>query len=1052
MRCFLLSLALFPWTYVKALVRFDAKGQSGMSLLYRLMLLFLVALAPVVALQIREDAQLSRMREAEVDEQARRYLSMIVSEQNRVVEGIRQTLHVLSHTMAVRVGNPATCQTLLSRVQDGHDIYVDLYVAGIDGLVECGTNEKAIGLTIADREHFRRAVETRSFSTGGYVKSRMDGQAALPFATPAFDENGRMDRVVTAVLTAGWLDRFLNNKVLPEGAVVTLADRNGVLLARSPSLEEWVGKPLPPQYAPMISGTAQGVANLTSIDGTERIFAYSPPAADPDGIAVIVGFDREKALAPLRESTRRSLLVFVSGLIVIVLATAVGGHFLVRRPVDALVEATRRWRAGDFTARSQIRSRSEIGDLARAFDGLAEDLERQTRDRERIESDLLRNHALLDRVLDHLPIGAYVLDASGRILRSNPTAVRIWGGDRKVGIDGYSEYKAWWNGTGKRLAAEDWGAYHAIGRGETVLDQIIDIETFDGNRRTIRNSAVPIVASDQENGPVLGAVVLVEDITDQRTAERVMQENLALLDTIIESSTDPIFVMDSDGRFLIANTATAHLFDREPCEVVGAVITDLLPLEVAKALFSANVRVMINRQAEMIEETIWSVGHCAPRHFHTLKTPLYDADGDVIGVIGIARDITDLKHAESALRRSMEEAERANLAKSKFLAAASHDLRQPLQSLFLFTAALERDVSSARGIDILHCIDRGLETLKALLDSLLDVSRLDAGAIEPHFQPVCAHTLINDIETAYAGVAAAAGLSLRVTGTSSATLATDPTLLGRMIRNLVENAIRYTKAGGIELDCRTLDGCVAIRVKDTGIGIPEDHLERIFEEFHQVGNSARDREKGLGLGLAIVRRLSNLLKHPVQVHSTFGVGSEFTVYVPLAENSPAAAPETAVLAGDPAKRLRVLVVDDDSMVLEALRLILETWDFDVLAAASGAAALEAVGSSTLDLVIADYRLRDGEIGINVIRRVRDAMGIQVPGILLTGETSLDFRHEAERLGLGLAHKPINPETLKNVIVKTLESIAGQSDGKQGTERQAPDVPSMDVTDHAPANC
>ena len=260
-----------------------------------------------------------------------------------------------------------------------------------------------------------------------------------------------------------------------------------------------------------------------------------------------------------------------------------------------------------------------------------------------------------------------------------------------------------------------------------------------------------------------------------------------------------------------------------------------------------------------------------------------DADGTPIGVSGIHTDATERKELETALRKAKAEAEEANVAKSKFLAAASHDLRQPLQSMALFAGLLQTQLTGTPGARSLDMIEGGLGTLKEMLDSLLDVSRLDAAVLEPRLEDFDLAPLLGEIGAAYEPITSQKGLVFEIALTCSVSVRSDRTLLGRMVRNLLENAIRYTHTGSVRLRCERDGDGVCIAIHDSGIGIAADHLQRIFEEFHQIGNPERDQSKGIGLGLAIVQKLSLILEHPVAVQSHPNQGSVFTIRVPLAE-------------------------------------------------------------------------------------------------------------------------------------------------------------------------
>lgn len=373
----------------------------------------------------------------------------------------------------------------------------------------------------------------------------------------------------------------------------------------------------------------------------------------------------------------------------------------------------------------------------------------------------------------------------------------------------------------------------------------------------------------------------------------------------------------------------------------------------------------------------------------------------------------DLQAANLDLERARTEAEHANQAKSRFLAAASHDLRQPLQSMFLFAASLHYHLRDKKGKEALVRIERGLDILKGLLDSLLDLSQLDIDVIKPKFATFPLRPMLDEIVAAYGRVAISKGIALECGPLAGAQVRSDPMLLGRMVRNLVENALRYTERGRIVLSSHAVGGRVRIEVEDTGIGIAPDQLGRIFEEFHQIGNPERDKARGLGLGLSIVQRLSRVLDHRVKVRSEPGIGSTFSIDLPAAEETIAqSGPEPADMAIAGGSGQRAIIIDDDPMVLLALNCVLEQWGYGVTMAGSEEEAVECMKAEiTPDLIVADYRLRNGRVGTDAIRGVRTACGTTVPSIVLTGETGTEWVAEAEALGAIVLHKPVTPHDL-----------------------------------------
>jgi len=384
--------------------------------------------------------------------------------------------------------------------------------------------------------------------------------------------------------------------------------------------------------------------------------------------------------------------------------------------------------------------------------------------------------------------------------------------------------------------------------------------------------------------------------------------------------------------------------------------------------------------------------------------------------------LDDLRLAREEAEAAQHTAEMADRSKSRFLAAASHDLRQPLQSLFLFAEVLSSGSLGDRERNAMASIERALGALKMLLDAILDVSKLDAGIIGVERRDVSMREILGHIAGEYAARAAGRRLDFRVV-VCDAVVHTDPALLGRILRNLVENALRYTQEGRVLVGCRRRGDRLLVQVTDTGIGIAPEMQQEIFEEFVQVGNPERDREEGLGLGLAIVRRLSQLLGHPITVRSTLGRGSTFTLDIPLVRMAERAAPlpETPCQAMTRHDGSRVvLVIDDDAIVLMGLVAMMASWGQRTLAANSRDEAVGLLQARGMvpDLILADYRLRGGETGLDVIAEVRRRVEREIPAILLTGDTAPAVLREAHAHGLRLLHKPIVPPELKRAVEET----------------------------------
>jgi signal transduction histidine kinase/ActR/RegA family two-component response regulator len=365
------------------------------------------------------------------------------------------------------------------------------------------------------------------------------------------------------------------------------------------------------------------------------------------------------------------------------------------------------------------------------------------------------------------------------------------------------------------------------------------------------------------------------------------------------------------------------------------------------------------------------------------------------------------------LARQKEIAESANRTKTQFLAAASHDLRQPLQALGLFVATLKSRTKEPETQAVAARIERSMGALEGVLEALLDVSRLDAGVVSPRVERFPVARVLDAAREQFADVAARHRLRFDVAPTRT-WCESDPHMLGRIVANLVSNALRYTHRGGVVVGVRRAGPRLRIEVWDTGPGIPADQREQIFHEFVQLENPERSRDKGLGLGLAIVRRLSGLLDHPVALRSVPGRGSTFAVSVP---RTPAQAetplrPEAAGACGALAGRF-VLVVDDDAEVREAIERLLELQGAHPVVVAGESAAREALADlgRAPDLIISDYRLSDGAVGIEVLRRLRGTFGAEIPAAILTGDIAPAVLKAVADAGLPILSKPVSAEQL-----------------------------------------
>jgi signal transduction histidine kinase/CheY-like chemotaxis protein len=395
----------------------------------------------------------------------------------------------------------------------------------------------------------------------------------------------------------------------------------------------------------------------------------------------------------------------------------------------------------------------------------------------------------------------------------------------------------------------------------------------------------------------------------------------------------------------------------------------------------------------------------------------------------LSADVDVRKKAEESLRRAQidlerkvaertQELELANAAKSRFLAMASHDLRQPLHALGLFVAQLRTPLKSGERTKTIERVDATRKEMDEMFNSLLDISRLDAGILTPKITEFPIARLLQKIETRFDQATREKGLRLRVRR-SDAWVRSDTMLLERILLNLVSNAVRYTLRGGIIVGCRRRGEMLRIEVWDSGPGIPEDQKQNIFGEFFQLPAPERNQYGGLGLGLAIVDRFRLLLNHQIDLASTVGRGSRFAILVPMADEcvtstEPVDSPHPAAFA---IEGKVILVIGDAPIVLEGTGGLLGKWGYSVLTAGSDEAALIRLAERQQrpDLIISDYHLASGKTGIRAIEQINAAFGSSIPAILISGDTAPEPLRDAEDRGYILLHKPVDPMRLRAVM-------------------------------------
>ena len=501
-----------------------------------------------------------------------------------------------------------------------------------------------------------------------------------------------------------------------------------------------------------------------------------------------------------------------------------------------------------------------------------------------------------------------------------------------------------------------------------------------------------------------------------------------LVRSALESAPDAMIIIDSSGSILFVNQQVTALFGYGREEIVGQRIECLLPERfrsghiMHRSGYAKQVRTRpmgsgLDLFALRKDETEFPV--------EISLSPI--VDGDLVLVAAAIRDVTERVRTQTELhvaREAADEAaERANQAKSRFLATASHDLRQPLQTLALLNGTLRR---IAAGPDIMAALsqqEQAIGAMSRLLNALLDISKLESGAIKPELSDFTVAALFEELRTEFEDIATSKGLQLKIES-NAVWVHSDPALVGQILRNLVSNAIKYTQEGWVRLNCSHNQPIVRLEVLDTGIGIPGDQLGYIYNEFYQVGVLANASRDGYGLGLSIVQRVVRLLGLRIDVRSEVGKGSTFSLELPESqariEHRAASAPPVGVGATQRAVQSHILLVEDDPAVSNATRMLLKVEGYRVSTASSVNEALQKANENPrIDVVVTDYHLSDSETGTQVVAVLRRVLGPDLKAVLMTGDTSSAIRDLPLDGYLRLASKPINADAFLALLSELL---------------------------------
>ncbi len=904
-----------------------------------------------------------------------------------------KTLQGLATSPALQAGDLAAFHEQARRFVAGHGDWFGLVLVDVrtgQQILNTGTEFGAPLDTVFDPVSMLDVAKTGKPVISPLIpRGKILPSPFLILRVPIF-QDGVVVQVLSAVMDPAAITAIMRRQGVSSDYLMTVCDSQ-LHLVSSSRAGRFVGREAQESLRERARSGGEGLFVDHTLGGNEylRVLERSPLT----GWYVAVGTERrtfEGALlsAPLR---------LVAGGLAALALSAIGAVVLGRRFADKVAAAERRL-ADDLrqTNHQLIAARRDAEDRAIRAESLEADLK---------------------GVMDVTPAAILISrDPSATIITGNCAANRLFriedGANASFSAPDQSHLRLSLWQDGCKLAPADLPVRRAA-RGEEVLGYEMELRFDDGGSLHLYGNAVPLRG---KGGLITGAVGAFIDVTARRQAEAAIAESEKCYRTLFDMAPISVMLVDVESGRLVDFNRRAHEdrgYSRE--EFSHLHVWDVNPTYRKEAILSRLQQIAAGDVTVQVE------------------TQNCRKDGSLIDVLVVAHpvllrqrsciysmqlDISELKRAQHELGAAKTEAERANSAKSHFLAAASHDLRQPLQALNLYLAVLSGRLA-AGDEPLMQHVDHCLSSLSELLNDLLDLSKLDAGVVSPKITEFPVDDILDKVISAEAPAARRKGLALRRVG-SSLTVRTDPVLFGRALGNLLSNAVRYTEKGAVLVGCRRRHGKLWVEVWDTGIGIPQDKIPEIFEEFKQLGNDERSREKGSGLGLAIVRKTVSLLGLEIRVASRVGRGSVFAVELPRGQTGRLAAPSPLAAVQRP---LRIAVVEDEPAVRQSLVLALEDSGHDVIGAANGSQIIARLGTMAPDLVVADYRLAGAATGLEVVTALRAVFGEEVRAMILTGDTAPAIIGDIVANGLRVLHKPVKFATLRDAVAEEARACA-----------------------------
>lgn len=921
-------------------------------------------------------------------------------------------LDSLIDSPALKQAGGAGCNAELADRLRSAPGFIQITKATPEGNMLCAalsTSKDFNSVNWSDRAWFQQALRSPELVVSEVTFGRIVQKRLITLAKSERDASGTPRAVYFLSLPLDWLQEALLKSGLPENTQLLVHDAQGTVVVSYPKQEGWLGRRFSEAFMQQLRATGgEGTMVTTGLDGSRRVIAYTPLLTSESNQSYYLRLSQPRAL--IEAPAQRQMLTGL-GVALAILALTLGllfwgaNRYLVG-PLRKLSATARRFGTGDLTVRGDLPNTcEEIGELARALDTMARALAEGTVSRQRLQDEIDRHAqtaARLRMALQGTGAGIFEWNIGTGDTGQGSGSTEVWLLDGLAPDAEPLDHEAWRRSVHPDSLAqlEEKLADAIARRADIEIEWRVNLPAGAAPRWLMSRARL----QPEAGGRLLRYQGITLDVTRHKLAEQQLRDSEALFRSIFDNNLDAMLLTTPDGGILGANARAHQLFgwtEEELRQQGRRSIVDPDDPRLGPALAQRQAQGWFRGELTMRDKA----GRSFPAELSS--SVFVGRDGQRMTSMQV-RDITERQRKARLLQEAKAEADRANEAKSRFLAAASHDLRQPLAALSLYASLLRNAAAlPANQRKLVANMQVCIDSLSELLSDLLDLSKLEAGVVAPMPSDFAISRVLESLATMHTPEAQAKGLGLRFRP-SLLTVRTDPVLLQRCLGNLVVNALRYTERGGVLVACRRRQGRLWVEVWDTGIGIAPDKTAEIFEEFRQLGGGAQS--KGSGLGLAIVARTAALLGLRITVRSRPGRGSVFAIELPPGQAA-LAQPLLPPAPAAPLRLRRIALVEDNDMLREIMAEALRFLDHEVLACATQSALLAELDAFAPDIVISDYRLTGNDNGVGVIAAVRARLGPEFAALLLTGDTDPQLLRAMVSRNIIVMHKPVELDAL-----------------------------------------